>query len=255
MKALIKLHLKENLRKNTFILFGVLGGLISILVITSATFSVNAVGGDSNYAQFGFQWVFLTIISSLASVSLSMGVVSKHRHGISRNILKLHGLNISNQYFSLILGNVILSTIMALILTVGMIVNIITKSPNISLLGFFSSFSIYLLAPITMGLITSLLSLLLPTSLSALFGVFITFLGAVRGILLLIVGNYGGLFGKVTTFLINLVPPIDSFGELARDLFFSEVSNLSILFKSLIYIWLLIGLCYFVVKGVGKYEK
>lgn len=120
MTALIKLHLKEILRKNTFIIFGILGGLISILVITSGSFSVNSVGADSEYAQFGFQWVFLTIISSLAAVSLSMGVISKHREGNSMDILKLHGLDTSNQYLSLITGNVIVSLIMGLLLTIGM---------------------------------------------------------------------------------------------------------------------------------------
>lgn len=40
-----------------------------------------------------------------------MGVISKHREGNSMDILKLHGLDTSNQYLSLI---------MALLLTIGM---------------------------------------------------------------------------------------------------------------------------------------
>ncbi len=255
MLALIKLHIKENLRKNTFIIFAVIGGLISLAIMTSGTFTVNAVDVSSDYAQFGYQWQFLTLISSLAAVSLSMGVISKHREGNAMEMLKLHGLSYSDQYISRILGNVILSIIMALILTIGMTVNILIKGMEFSLISYLGSIGIYLLASFGVTVFVSLLSLIFAPAITALFGVFISGVGFLRGMLLIGVGNMGGMFGKVMTGLIKLVPPIDNFGELARDVFFKEFSNWNLFFSGLIYLWGLIGACFIIVKVVSRYEK
>ena len=73
--------------------------------------------------------------------------------------------------------------------------------------------------------------------------------------LLLITGNYGGLFGKVTTILLNLIPPLETFGELARDVFFGEITNYNTFLKSILYIWILVGVTYIITKVVSKYEK
>lgn len=255
MSALIKLHIKENLRKNTFIIFAVIGGLISLAIMTSGTFTVNDVEMSSEYAQFGYQWQFLTLISSLAAVSLSMGVIPKHREGNTMEMLKLHGLGYSDQYVGRIIGNVILSSIMALILTVGMTVNILVKGMEFSLINYLASIGIYLLASFGVTVLTSLLSLIFAPAITALFGVFISGVGFIRGMFLIMVGNMGGTFGVVMTALLRLVPPIDSFGELARDVFFSEFSNWNSFFSGLIYLWILLGVCFVLVKVVSRYEK
>lgn len=255
MSALIKLHIKENLRKNTFIIFAIIGGLISLVIISSGTFTVNSAQVSSEYAQLGYQWQFLTLISSLAAVSLSMSVIPKHREGNTMELLKLHGLSYSNQFISRIIGNVLLAILMAVILKIGMTVNIIIKGTDFSLINYLGSIGVYLFAGIGIAILVSLLSLVFAPAITALFGVFISGVGFLRGILLISVGNMGGPFGKVMTGLLNLIPPIDNFGELARDVFFGEVSNWNILFGSAIYLWVLIGVTYLTVKVVSQNEK
>lgn len=255
MSALIKLHIKENLRKNTFIIFAIIGGLISLVIISSGTFTVNSAQVSSEYAQLGYQWQFLTLISSLAAVSLSMSVIPKHREGNTMELLKLHGLSYSNQFISRIIGNVLLAILMAVILTIGMTVNIIIKGTDFSLINYLGSIGVYLFAGIGIAILVSLLSLVFAPAITALFGVFISGVGFLRGILLISVGNMSGPFGKVMTGLLNLIPPIDNFGELARDAFFGEVSNWNKLFGSAIYLWVLIGVTYLTVKVVSQNEK
>lgn len=255
MKALIKLHIKENLRKNTFIIFAIIGGLISLLVLTSGTFTTNTVGADSDYAQFGYQWIFLTLISSLAGVSLSMSSIPKHREGQNIEILKLHGLSIESQYIGKTLGSVLVSIFMGLLLTLGMVINLILKGMDINILGFLGSIATYLLATISVTLIVSLLSMFFSAPITALFGVFITVMGFIRGTLLIVLGNKGGLFGNVMSFFLGLVPPLDGFGEMARDLFFREVSNWNIFFGNLVYVWVLVGIVYISIKVVSRHEK
>ena len=41
MKALIKLHLKEHIRGKNFILFGILGGLVTLILLTGGEISLS----------------------------------------------------------------------------------------------------------------------------------------------------------------------------------------------------------------------
>ncbi|NLD17061.1 MAG: hypothetical protein GX666_05685 [Tissierellia bacterium] len=254
MKALIKLHLKENLRKNSFIIFGILGGLITLITLSSVTFTTNAPGANSDYAQYGYQWTFLGIIASLAGVTLSMGTMAKHREGNSIDLLKLHGLSLKNQYASLSLGNILVSLLMALIMAVGMVINILVKEPSISIGGFFVALILYLIPTIIIPLEVSLLSLIFPSAVTALLGVFLILLGSIRGTLELMVGNMGGAFGNISGILLKLVPPISSFSQLARDFFFGDFTNWNGLFSSMLYLWILIGVSWVVLKVVERRE-
>ncbi len=254
MLALIKLHIRENMKKNTFIIFAIIGAIVSIAVVTSGSFTVNAQENTSNYAQFGYQWKFLILISSFAAVSLSMAVISKHREGNTMDLLKLHGLSPKNQYLSRIVGNAVITLFMAIILTIGMTVNILVKGIDINILNYLGSIGIYILASAGVAMYVSLFSMFFAPAITALFGILISVVGFLRGILLISVGNMGGVFGKIMTALIKLTPPIDNFGELARDLFFNEFSNWSIFFSCLIYLWILVGITYFVVLVVSRHE-
>ncbi|WP_425539675.1 hypothetical protein [Microaceticoccus formicicus] len=254
MLALIKLHIRENMKKNTFIIFAIIGAIVSIAVVTSGSFTVNAQENISKYAQFGYQWRFLILISSFAAVSLSMAVISKHREGNTMDLLKLHGLSPRNQYLSRILGNVLITLFMAIILTIGMTVNILAKGIEVNVLNYLGSISIYILASVGVAIYVTLFSMLFAPAITALFGILISAVGFLRGILLISVGNMGGVFGKIMTVLIKLAPPIDNFGELARDLFFNEFSNWNMFLNCLISLWILVGITYFVVMVVSRHE-
>lgn len=104
MKAVIKLHLKENIKKNSFIIFAILGTIVSLIVLFELEFSVNGMKSTSDYAIYGIQWRILSIIACLAGVTLSMNVIANHRQGTKRELLKLHGLPVYKQYLSLICG-------------------------------------------------------------------------------------------------------------------------------------------------------
>lgn len=256
MLALTRLHLKENKKTNVFILFAILGALLTIIVTSSVTFSVNT-GGDvsSDYAQYGFQWTFLTLLASLAAVSLSMSTMDKHRHGNFSELLSLHGLDKKDQYRSLALGNIAIVIQMSLILLIGMIISLFIKRPDFSLIGLVFAIINYLLAAMTMGILMSLLSLIFPTVVSGLFGIIIALLGALRGALEIIVQNMGGSFGKLAGVLLKLVPPISSFGQISRDLFFGEFSDLRPLMENALYVWILIGILLLVTRMVARYER
>lgn len=255
MKAVIKLHFKKNIKKNSFLMFGILGSIVTLIVLFQLEFSVNGMQATSDYAIYGVQWNLLSVIASLAAVSLSMNVISNHREGTKRELLKLHGLTIGKQYLSLISGNIIVTTFMALILCIGMFIQIAVKGGNITALGFIVAIFFYLLTVVAIAILISLLTLIFPPALAALFGIIATVLGSVRGGLELVVGNKGGLFGNVMTVFLKFLPPLDKFGQLTRDFFMREFSDFNKLFGSLFYLWILIGLTYLITKVVAKNEN
>lgn len=254
MKALIKLHLKENIKKGSFIIYGILGTLVTLIVLFEMEFSVNGSAATSDYSIYGVQWNILSVIASLAGVAFSMGIISNHRQGTKRELLKLHGLSTRKQYIGLVSGNIIVTTLMALILCTGMFVQIVVKGTEITLIGFIISIIIYLSATMTVTILVSLLTLILPSAPASLLGIFITLIGSARGTLQLSVGNSGGIFGKVIGGMLNLVPPLDQFGELTRDFFMSEFSSYNKLFRTSLYLWVLVGLAYLAIKVVARRE-
>lgn len=256
MLELSKLHLKENSKGKIFILFGIIGALITIFVSSSVTFSTNVGGGfSSDYGQYGFQWTFLTFLACLGAVSLSMNTIEKHRKGSFSDLLSLHGLEKKDQYRELALGNVLVSVLMAMILLVGMIVSLFIKQPDFFLFGLVLAILNYLLASSTMAIVMIILSLVFPSVISGLFGVILTILGGLRGILEIILANKGGVFAKVTSVLIKAVPPISNFGQISRDSFFGEFTDWNLLFENLFYIWIVIGILLIVSGLVAKNEK
>lgn len=255
MKAVIKLHLKENIKKNSFLMFGILGSIVTLIVLFQLKFSVNGTQVTSDYALYGVQWNLLSVIASLAGVSLSMNVISNHRQGTKRELLKLHGLSIDKQYLGLMSGNVVVTTLMALILCIGMFIQIVVKGVDTSILGLIMAILFYLLTVIIATVLISLLTLVLPSAVAALVGIMATVLGSVRGSLELVVGNKGGLFGSIMTAFLKLVPPLDQFGQISRDFFMGEFSNFNKLFSSLLYLWILIGITYLITKVVARNEN
>lgn len=255
MKAFIKLHLKENIRKNSFILFGVLGLLITLIIFTVGEFSVNGAALDSHYAQFGFQWTFLNLIASLAAVSLTMGVVAKYRESKSSELLRIHGLKKEKQYASLFLGNLSLTGLMALLLLIGLILSSLLKQVDVSILGFLAAITVYILTIFISCLLSSTLTLFFQPAAAALLGLILVIFGSLRGTLELIVGNLGGAFGNVVGILLKAVPPLDTLAKVQRDLFFGELTSLKGLLHGGIYLWVLCGLVYLLIKWVAKNEK
>lgn len=254
MKGVIKLHLKENIKKNSFLIYGILGSIVTLIVLFQLEFSVNGGQATSDYAVYGVQWTLLSIIASLGGISLSMNVMSNHRQGSKRELLKLHGLSLDKQYLSLVTGNVLVTTLMALILCIGMFIQIALKGGGITIIGIIMAITFYLLTAMTATILISLLTLILPQALGALVGIIGIFLGTARGTLEISVGNSGGLFGNIMAVLLKLLPPIDKFSELTRDFFMREFSDFSKLFSSLFYLWLLIGITYLAIRLVAKNE-
>lgn len=255
MKAVIKLYLKENIKKSSFLIFGILGSIVTLIVLFQLEFSVNGMQATSDYAIYGVQWNLLSTIASLAGVSFSMNVISNHREGSKRELLKLHGLTVGKQYLGLISGNIIVTTFMALILCIGMFIQIIIKGGDITVLGFIMAIIFYLLTIMTSTVLISLLTIVFPATVAALLGIMIIVLGSCRGTIKLIVGNKGGLFGNVMTIFLKLVPPLDEFGQLIRGFFMWEFSDFNKLFSSLFYLWILVGITYLITKVVAKNEN
>ncbi len=254
MKAVIKLHLKENIKKGSFIIYGVLGTLITLFLLFQLKFSSTVGSPTSDYAIYGVQWTILSVIASLAGVSFSMNIIGNHRVGTKRELLQLHGLPIYKQYLSLFLGNVIVTSLMALILCMGMFSQIIIKGLDVNFIGLVMAVLFYLLGTATVTIFVSLLSLLLPSALATLFGVFITIVGSIKGLLLIMLGNRGGLFGKVMGAFLKLAPPLDEFAEITRDVFLNEFIDYNKLFSSLLYLWFLIGVVFLITKVVAANE-
>jgi len=254
MKAVIKLHLKENIKKNSFIIFAVLGSIVTLVVLSQMQFTVNGVQATSDYAIYGIQWRILSLMASLAGVALSMNVISNHKEGSKRELLKLHGLPVYKQYLSLISGNLIVTSIMALILCTGLFIQILIKGGNMTVSGILAGVFFYLLTITCATLFVSLFTLIFPPVEDVLLEILAIALGSLRGTLHLIVGNMGGLFGTVTSFFLKLIPPLDAFGQLTRDFFMDSFSDYRTLFSCLFYLWALTGISYFLTRVVTRNE-
>ncbi|MDO5755339.1 MAG: hypothetical protein Q4P28_03815 [Tissierellia bacterium] len=255
MKALIKLHAKENFKGSSFLIFGILGSIITLIIIFQVKFSIEGVAATSDYAVFGMQWKLLSMIASLGAISLSMNTMAFHRRGTRKELLWLHGLEPEKQYFALILGNLLVSIAMAFVLSIPMMIQILVKGLDFPWYSIVFSFIAYGITVCTACVFYSLWTFILSPAVSALLGMVFIVMGTVRTTFLLLLGNKGGLFGKLGKYLIHILPPLDELSQITRDLFTGGAVDLPVVFRILLYLWLLLGMVYFVIKWVVQYEK
>lgn len=253
--TLVKLHIRENLSKSSFVIFAIIGILITAFVSSSISLSAPGVNSNSEYSQYATAWTLTNMLAALAAITLSMGSFRKHLSSGLVDILKVHGKSMDKQVSEIIRADVIISIAMGLVLLVGMVINVIINQPSITFLGFILAIIVYLIAILTSSLLMSVFNLILPPAPAALFGVFFIIVGAMREIFRLIVEMTGGVFGQVMTHILNIFPPISVFGEIERDLFFGNFTNYRSLVHSLIYLWLLLGILYLVKKWRLGREK
>ena len=253
--TLVKLHIRENLSKSSFVIFAIIGILITAFVSSSISLSAPGVNSNSEYSQYATAWILTNMLAALAAITLSMGSFRKHLSSGLVDMLKVHGKSMDNQVSEIIRADVIISLAMGLVLLVGMVINVIINRPSVTFLGFILAIIVYLIAILTSSLLMSVFNLILPPAPAALFGVFFVIVGAMREIFRLIVEMTGGIFGQVMTHILNIFPPISVFGEIERDLFFGNFTNYRALIHSLIYLWLLLGILYLVKKWRLGREK
>lgn len=255
MKALIKLHIKENARGRSFILFGILGGLVSLVLLTGGLVIVDNNPTEEIISQFGTQWKFLSILSGFAAVAVSMGTIERHRKEKRTELLVLHSLSLDRQLFSLAIGNGIVSIMLSAILSLVLVFIVIFGQVPTNFFGFAAAFASYLLTAGIVALIVSVLNMFLPGAVAAVLGVFLVMIGSFHQIIQGMFLNNGQLVGRILGKAMNLLPPLDVFNRLTRSLFFLEFSDGRDLTVFLIFIWLTMTAVYLASKGVGRCEK
>lgn len=254
MNNFLRLKLREGRQKSNFLVFGILGFLVTIIV-SFMTFSTNQnFDISSDYAQYGFQWKALSTLAAIGSVSLCSPSVKNHKAGYFSDLLSLHGLKKKDQYLGLSLANILTSFQMAGVLILAMALSLFIKKPQTSLINFILAIGVYLLAVGSVAIFTTILSFFISPLALNLLGVLLVFLGALQGVLNIVLGNLGGIFPNTLRTLLKALPPISTFGTLARDLFFGEFSSWNLLFSSVFYIWTLVGILGLIIYGVTKNE-
>lgn len=255
MKALIKLQIKENARGRSFILFGILGGLVSLVLLTGGLVVVDNNPTEEIISQFGTQWKFLSILSGFAAVAISMGTIERHRKEKRTELLALHGLAMDRQLFSLAIGNGLVSIMLSAILTLVLVFIVIFGQAPTNPLGFAAAFVTYLLTTGIVALIVSALNMVLPSVVAAVLGVFLVIIGSFHQIIQGMLLNNGQLAGRILGKAMNLFPPLDVFNRFTRSLFFLEFNGGRDSTVFLIFIWLTMTIVYLTSKGVSRCEK
>lgn len=251
---LTKLHIKENLSKSSFIIFAIIGLIITFL---ARGMEVTAPGMNTSgdIGKYGIQWTIISLISSLAAVTLSTGSFEKYLTSDLPDILSVHGLRLKKQISQIFKADVFISMVMGILLLIGMLINIIIQKPKISPVGFLLAILIYLLTIFVVNLLMGILNLLFNPAAGALFGIFFVIIGVLRGLLTFILEMQGGIIAEIMVRVLYIFPPIDDFGKIARDLFLGEFTNMRLIGQCLLYVWILVGIYYLVKKWKVGDEK
>lgn len=251
---LTKLHIKENLSKSSFIIFAIIGLLITFLA-RGMEVTAPGVNTSGDFGKYGVQWSIISLISALASVTLTTGSFKKYLKTDLPDILKVHGLSLSRQIDNIFKADVFISMMMGVLLLFGLLINVFIERPQMSLVGFLLAILIYLLTIFVVNLIMGILNLLFNSAAASLFGIFFVIVGALRGILTFVLEMQGGLFADILVKVLYIFPPINDFGKIARDLFLGDFNNFALLGQCLLYVWILFGLYYLVKKWRVGDEK
>ena len=251
---LTKLHIKENLSKSSFVIFAIIGLIITFLA-RGMEVTAPGMNASGDIGRYGLQWTIISLISSLAAVTLSSGSFKKYLISDLPDILSVHGLRLKKQISQIFKADVFISMVMGILLLIGMLINIIIQKPKISPVGFILAILIYLLTIFVVNLLMGILNLLFNPAAGSLFGIFFVIIGVLRGLLTFILEMQGGIIAEIMVRVLYIFPPIDDFGKIARDLFLGEFTNMRLIGQCLLYVWILVGIYYLVKKWKVGDEK
>jgi len=200
---------REKLRRKDVYIVALVGIIILISLATGNTAVSGSSGPLTGYRQLvGTVYFLLVCIACALSVALSLSTIPNEYKRSTSHLVWVRGVSQANYHTQLTIGNLIVSFFAYLFLHLGLFIFMAIKGGVSDAPRLLLSIPIGFLPVAIVCVITSGLSILLPTMAVGLVAVAVIIVGAAHTLLMMTASNLGGILGPMLRFLVNLIPNI-----------------------------------------------
>lgn len=228
--------LKEKVRKKAFIIVIVLGGLITLLFGTgNATVTMNGIPLTDYTMLLPVVMTAFHVISCAMAITLSLSTIPNEYERHTSHLVWIRGASQARYHGALAVSNVLASLISHAILFLWLIIYILANDHAGDLWLVLPAFLASGISVGMVSLLTSWLSVILPTMVAGIISTIVTLAGVAYPLMELLKGLAGGFAGKVLKVMLFLLPDLHSIQSAGSNILTHTAPDWHVLFKGLLY--------------------
>ena len=239
MLVIMKNALKERLRRKELYIIVVIGVLLFLLCSSeSMTISVEGEALTGFQNMFVILHVIINAIGCILGVVLSIGTIPMEYERRNSHLIWVRGISQKTYHTGLALANMVSSIIATFILYAMLIVYVLVKGDGINILSLLLAF---LLVAVNVGitsLFASVLSIVLPSSVTGAVGIVLALVGVFHGALELYRSMVGGVAAMVLKGLLWLVPDMHGLQAQAQNLILGKAIDAHLIWAGLLALYI-----------------
>jgi len=200
---------REKLRRKDVYIVALVGIVLLISLATGNTNISDQNGPLTGYRSLvGMVYFMLIVIACALAVAISLSTIPNEYKRSTSHLVWVRGVSQANYHAQLTAGNLIVSFLAYLFLHVGLLVFMAMKGGLADAPRLVWSIPLGFLPVAIVCVLTSGLSILIPTMAVGLVAVAVIIVGAAHSVLMMTASNLGGLLGPGLRFIVNLLPNI-----------------------------------------------
>ena len=211
--------LKERIRRKEFYIIIIIGTILLLLLGSgNASMSINGVAITDFSNVFIILHITVNAVTCLLAMIISLKTIPNEYSRKTSHLIWVRDISQVRYHAELVFANFLSSVIAGLILYVALGIYIIVNGRVDSLVKLFPAFLILCVNIVFVSVLTSVLSIKLPTSLLGLIMTIIIFLGLFHNALGIYANLAAGISGKLVSILLTIIPNLNGVQNQAANM-------------------------------------
>lgn len=211
--------LKEKMRrKELYIIAGIAMLILLLLSSENTTLSIGGKMITSFEMMLPIFMMVINFISCALAIVLSIKTISNEYDKKTSHLIWIRGVSQIKYHGQLALANMVVSLIVQLIFFVMVGIFCIRKGECSGLFYLMPSYLIVGISTCIISLLTSVLSIKLPSFITGIISSTFMILGIFHSVILLFVESMGGVGSSILKYLLKIIPDLNHNAQMAGDL-------------------------------------
>ena len=240
--------LREKLRRKELYCVAVIGVLVILLFSTGVgSISLNGVAITEYSVLAPILLVVVNVICGILAIVLSLKTIPNEYERRTSHLVWIRGISQARYHGELAFANILSSMFAAGIMYVGIAIFAIVKGEGARLLNLIPSYLVLCISVALVSLVTSVLSIKLPTMAAGVIAAAFLLLGTMQGMLSMLTNMVQGVMSTVLKYVFIIIPDLNAIQTQAGAIISGHAVEVHEIFKGLLMLYL-ITLLVFVVK-------
>ncbi len=232
--------IKEKIRRKDLYIVGMIG-LVLVLLFCSGggtiTIDGEPISGFANLAPL--MLTLINILSGALAITLSIRTIPNEYERRTSHLIWIRGVKQWKYHAELAIANVISSLIAAAIMYLGLLVLAVVKNQGNGIERMIPAFWVLAISITIVSIVSSVLSIFLPSLAAGILAVGIFGVGILHSILEIAANTIGGFSGNLLKVVLAILPNLHEIQKQAGNLMGGSAIDAHVIWKGLLTIYIL----------------